>query len=98
MSSSTASADTESSSLSRPETCNTSPNDSPQPEKLRLGWEGDAADGTKADEKHRLDTTKVSLPSLLTTFEDSYRPERRASLPALHWDRGVRHQPYPPTP
>ncbi|KAJ7505562.1 hypothetical protein B0H11DRAFT_428934 [Mycena galericulata] len=97
MSTSAASADTESSSLSRGEKRAISPNDSPQPKKIRSGdnWEVDSAESTNpSEEKDPLDPTKVSLPSIFTTFEDSYRPERRASLPTLG---SVRHAPYPPT-
>jgi hypothetical protein len=42
---------------------------------------------------------KVQLPSIFTTFEDSFRPDiRRSSLPNLS-DRSsrIRHAPYPPT-
>ncbi|KAJ7202835.1 hypothetical protein GGX14DRAFT_653088 [Mycena pura] len=98
MSTSAASADTESSSLSRQEKRSATPNDSPQPKKLRPEWEAGSADSANPDEKDPLDPAKVSLPSIFTTFEDSYRPERRASLPNLaHADRSVRHAPYPPT-
>ncbi|KAJ7465310.1 hypothetical protein FB451DRAFT_1403010 [Mycena latifolia] len=101
MSSSAASADTESSTLSRPEKRALSPNDSPQPKKIRSldqnNWEVDSAGSTNpSEEKDSLDPGKVSLPSIFTTFEDSYRPERRASLPTLGESR-VRHAPYPPT-
>ncbi|KAJ7241971.1 hypothetical protein C8J57DRAFT_1726395 [Mycena rebaudengoi] len=32
---------------------------------------------------------------MFTTFEDSYHPERRESLPTLHSESRVRHSPYP---
>ncbi|KAJ6620747.1 hypothetical protein B0H10DRAFT_1911652 [Mycena sp. CBHHK59/15] len=105
MSSSAASADTDSSSLSRGEKRGLSPNASPQPKKIRPldgSWDMDDHDpNASADDKSPqpdpLDPTKVSLPSIFTTFEsDSYRPERRLSLPTLHSDR-IRHAPYPPT-
>ncbi|KAJ7718117.1 hypothetical protein DFH07DRAFT_336309 [Mycena maculata] len=102
MSSSAASADTESSSLSRGEKRALTPNDSPQPKKIRSldqsNWEADSAGSTNpsSEEKDPLDPTKVSLPSIFTTFEEQYRPERRASLPTLGSER-VRHAPYPPT-
>ncbi|KAJ7808869.1 hypothetical protein B0H14DRAFT_3481931 [Mycena olivaceomarginata] len=103
MSSSAASADTESSSLSRGEKRAITPNDSPQPKKIRSleqqnNWEVDSAEsGNPSDEKDQLDSAKVSLPSIFTTFEDSYRPERRASLPNLSERSSVRHAPYPPS-
>ncbi|KAJ6511989.1 hypothetical protein C8R47DRAFT_675557 [Mycena vitilis] len=103
MSSSAASADTESSTLSRGEKRALTPNDSPQPKKIRpldqnTNWEVDSAGSPNlSEEKDPLDPSKVSLPSIFTTFEDSYRPElRRASLPNLESSR-VRHAPYPPT-
>ncbi|KAJ7695715.1 hypothetical protein B0H17DRAFT_425303 [Mycena rosella] len=100
MSTSAASADTESSTLSRGEKRALTPNDSPQPKKIRSldqnNWEVDSAESnTHSEEKDPLDPAKVSLPSIFTTFEDSYRPERRASLPTL--GSAVRHAPYPPT-
>ncbi|KAJ7134343.1 hypothetical protein C8R44DRAFT_422659 [Mycena epipterygia] len=98
MSSSAASADTESSTLSRGEKRALTPNDSPQPKKLRPenNWEVDSAESTNPSEDKELDPSKVSLPSIFTTFEsESYRPERRASLPTLGESR-IRHAPYPP--
>ncbi|KAJ7644302.1 hypothetical protein FB45DRAFT_292988 [Roridomyces roridus] len=75
MSTSAASADTESSARESLET-------------------RDSPDSTaQSDEKDSLDAAKVSLPSIFTTFEDSYRPERRSSLPTL--GSSVRHAPYP---
>ncbi|KAH9480554.1 Septation initiation network scaffold protein cdc11 [Psilocybe cubensis] len=103
MSSSAAStADTDSSSiLSRPEKRSLTPADDPQPKKQRASgdppaWDIDSASSTHSYEKHSpdaaLDHAKVQLPSISTTFEDSYRHDvRRASLPTL------RHAPYPPT-
>ncbi|KAJ7242873.1 hypothetical protein B0H12DRAFT_958635, partial [Mycena haematopus] len=101
MSSSAASADTESSSLSRAEKRAITPNDSPQPKKIRsldqTNWEVGSSGSGNLDDKDQLDHTKVSLPSIFTTFEDSYRPERRASLPNLSERSSVRHAPYPPS-
>ncbi|KAJ7070035.1 hypothetical protein C8F01DRAFT_541634 [Mycena amicta] len=86
MSTSAASADTESSSLSQKRSL--TPNDSPQPKKLRPDWDGDSPESDDKD-------SKVSLPSIFTTFEETYRPERRASLPMLNSERSLRHAPYP---
>ncbi|KAJ6466378.1 hypothetical protein C8R45DRAFT_839254 [Mycena sanguinolenta] len=102
MSSSAASADTESSSLSRGEKRAITPNDSPQPKKIRsqdqnTNWEVDSSESGNLEDKDQLDPAKVSLPSIFTTFEDSYRPERRASLPNLSERSSVRHAPYPPS-
>ncbi|KAJ6557225.1 hypothetical protein DFH09DRAFT_540513 [Mycena vulgaris] len=101
MSSSAASADTESSSLSRGEKRALTPNESPQPKKIRSleqnNWEVDSAGSNPhSEEKDQLDASKVHLPSIFTTFdEESYRPERRASLPTL--GERARHAPYPPS-
>ncbi|KAF7357652.1 Sin component scaffold protein cdc11 [Mycena sanguinolenta] len=102
MSSSAASADTESSSLSRGEKRAITPNDSPQPKKIRpldqnTNWEVDSSESGNLEDKDQLDASKVSLPSIFTTFEDSYRPERRQSLPNLSERSSVRHAPYPPS-
>ncbi|KAK7048104.1 homeobox domain-containing protein [Favolaschia claudopus] len=106
MSTSAASADTESSSLSRGEKRSITPNDSPAlSKKSRSGdapdssnWEVDSSESPNpSEDKEPLDPTKVSLPSIFTTFEDSYRPERRASLPNLSERSSVRHAPYPPS-
>ncbi|TFK19987.1 hypothetical protein FA15DRAFT_708464 [Coprinopsis marcescibilis] len=94
-SSATSTADTDSSIVSRAEKRAPTPADSPLPKKPRTaleqpGWEHDKADS--------IDHSKVQLPSISTTFEDSYRHEsRRASLPMIHAESRVRHQPYPPT-
>ncbi|GLB38288.1 putative homeobox KN domain containing protein [Lyophyllum shimeji] len=93
-------ADTDS---SRGEKRALTPCDSPQPKKSRSGaeWDTSSQSATGADDKSSEDGTdqsKVQLPSIFTTFEDSYRPEnRRASLPTLHSESRVRHAPYPPT-
>ncbi|KAF7345414.1 Cell division control protein [Mycena venus] len=100
--SSTISADTESSSLSLGEKRAITPNGSPRPKKSRAvdqyNWEVDSSEGRNpSDDEDPLDPTKVSLPSIFTTFEDSYRPERRASLPNLSERSSVRNAPYPPS-
>ncbi|KAJ7857836.1 hypothetical protein B0H14DRAFT_3638027 [Mycena olivaceomarginata] len=101
MSNSAASADTESSTLSRVEKRALTPNESPQPKNIRSldqnNWEVDWAESTNPQDEKYLDPAKVSLPSIFTTFDDSYRPERRASPPSLHSESRVRHAPYPPT-
>ncbi|KAG6854685.1 hypothetical protein C0991_003334 [Blastosporella zonata] len=82
-------ADTDSTNLSRGEKRSLTPSDSPQPKKSRNDWDTD----DKPDPE-----SKVQLPSIFTTFEDSYRGDgRRASLPTLHSESRVRHAPYPPT-
>ncbi|KAG5648393.1 hypothetical protein DXG03_004967 [Asterophora parasitica] len=88
-SSATSTADTDS---TRGEKRPLTPADSPQPKKARNGqdWD-DSATEEKSDD------AKVQLPSIFTTFEDSYRADRRASLPTLHSESRVRHAPYPPT-
>ncbi|KAL0960886.1 hypothetical protein HGRIS_005896 [Hohenbuehelia grisea] len=106
-------ADTDSSILSRGEKRPHSPSDSPQPKKQRESldqnaWDvdphpataDDAADinGKPHTGDSAADHAKVQLPSIFTTFEDTYRPDaRRASLPTLHSESRVRHAPYPPT-
>ena len=45
-----------------------------------------------------IDQSEVQLPSIFTTFEDSYKGySQRGSLPITHSESGVRHAPYPPT-
>ncbi|KAG6837615.1 hypothetical protein H0H93_006136 [Arthromyces matolae] len=79
--------DTDSSNLSRGEKRPLTPSDSPDPKKQR----NDPDDGPLVDQ------SKVQLPSIFTTFEDSYRGDgRRASLPTLQSEsRSSRHAPYP---
>jgi len=112
-SSATSAADTDSSILSRGEKRALTPSDSPQPKKSRPtvsvdqnNWDiGPPSTQTvnggenKSSGESGIDQSKVQLPSIFTTFEDSFRPEiRRASLPAsLHSERSIRHSPYPPT-
>lgn len=106
MSSSTVSAETESSVASRPEKRPLSPSSSPQPLRPRPSFSSDQPswhfDSThhspQQDDKPLetgLDNTKVQLPSIFTTFED---PFRRASLPALSQESNPRYRsaPYPP--
>jgi hypothetical protein len=108
MSSSTVSAETESSVASRPEKRPLSPSSSPQPLRPRPSfsseqpsWHFDSThhspqqDDDKALETG-LDNSKVQLPSIFTAFED---PFRRASLPALSQESNPRYRsaPYPPT-
>lgn len=108
MSASTASVpDTESSIASRPDK-GPSPSSSPQPSAAVISSEQHswsfAASGTQPDDKSdsdpTLDTNKVQLPSIFTTFQDPFRSEiRRASLPSLSADSSTntryRHSPYP---
>ncbi|KAF8895304.1 hypothetical protein BD779DRAFT_716304 [Infundibulicybe gibba] len=110
-SSATSTAETDSSSLSRGEKRPHTPSDSPQPKKSRHSldqsnnnWELDSASSQpasgpedKAHSESGLDQSKVQLPSIFTTFEDTFRDGRRASLPTLSSESRVRHSPYPPT-
>ncbi|KAI6030797.1 homeobox KN domain-containing protein [Pisolithus orientalis] len=99
--------DTESSIASRPDK-GPSPSSSPQPSAAVISSEQHswsfAASGTQPDDKSdsdpTLDTNKVQLPSIFTTFQDPFRSEiRRASLPSLSADSSTntryRHSPYP---
>jgi hypothetical protein len=106
-SSATSAADTDS-SMSRGEKRALTPSESPQPKKSRpnidqnnwdIGTPSTQGGEGKPSGENGIDHSKVQLPSIFTTFEDSYRPEiRRASLPAsLHSERSIRHAPYPPT-
>ncbi|KAG1749347.1 hypothetical protein EDB19DRAFT_186458 [Suillus lakei] len=107
MSSSTVSAETDSSVASRPEKRPLSPSSSPQPLRPRpsfsseqTSWHFDSTHHSpQQDDKSLetgLDNSKVQLPSIFTTFED---PFRRASLPALSQESNPRYRsaPYPPT-
>ncbi|KAG0704786.1 hypothetical protein DFH29DRAFT_909826 [Suillus ampliporus] len=106
MSSSTVSAETDSSVASRPEKRPLSPSSSPQPTRQRPSfsseqpsWHFDSSHSPQQDDKSldtALDNSKVQLPSIFTTFED---PFRRASLPALSPETHSRYRsaPYPPT-
>ncbi|KAG2365153.1 hypothetical protein BDR07DRAFT_1278135 [Suillus spraguei] len=107
MSSSTVSAETESSVASRPEKRPLSPSSSPQPLRTRPSfsselpsWHFDSAHHSPQQDDKQLDTpldnSKVQLPSIFSTFED---PFRRASLPALSQESNPRYRsaPYPPT-
>lgn len=107
MSSSTVSAETDSSVASRPEKRPLSPSSSPQPLRPRPSfssdqpsWHFDSAHHSPQQDDKPLDTaldnSKVQLPSIFTTFED---PFRRASLPALSQESSSRYRsaPYPPT-
>lgn len=111
-SSATSAADTESSSsLSRGEKRPLSPSDSPQSKKARTStsgeqctWDTTSVPTQNGDEKPLdvgLEHQKVQLPSIFTTFEDSFRGDlRRASAPSIFSERSsasVRHSPYPPT-
>jgi hypothetical protein len=111
MSSSAAStADTDSSAVSRSDHQSSTPSDSPQSNSTRTSGEHqwDATRSPTTNGRHRkpsannaLENSKVQLPSIYTTFEDSFRSDlRRASLPNLHSDNSInriRHAPYPPT-
>jgi hypothetical protein len=113
-SSATSAADTESSSLSRGEKRPLSPSDSPQSKKARTStsstsgeptWDTtsvptQAEDTTTKPADVGLEHQKVQLPSIFTTFEDSFRGDlRRASAPSIfeRSSASVRHSPYPPT-
>jgi hypothetical protein len=95
----TSTTDTEGSTGPRGEKRALTPSDaSPQPKKSRSnqGWHSPAH--SNEDKPSDDPESKVQLPSIFTTFEDSYRHEnRRASLPTLHSESRVRHAPYPPT-
>lgn len=109
MSSSTVSAETDSSVASRPEKRPLSPSSSPQPLRPRPSFSQDDQPSWHFDSAHHspqqqdnkqldntpLDNSKVQLPSIFTTFED---PFRRASLPALSQESNSRYRsaPYPP--
>ncbi|EGN98118.1 hypothetical protein SERLA73DRAFT_169172 [Serpula lacrymans var. lacrymans S7.3] len=102
MSTSTASAaDTDSSITSRGEKRPLSPSSSPQPRRSRPtdAWNFPSHLENKPSLDTALDSSKVQLPSIFTTFEDPFRHElRRASLPSLHSDpSNTRHRPYPPS-
>ncbi|KAF8630851.1 hypothetical protein AX17_005210 [Amanita inopinata Kibby_2008] len=101
-SSATSSADSDS-ILSRGEKRALTPSESPQPKRPRNGnieqnnWDIESSTSQQAgaidDKSSALDQSKLQLPSILTTFEDPYRPEvRRASLPETS---RIRHSPYP---
>ncbi|KAG2010103.1 hypothetical protein CC2G_012949 [Coprinopsis cinerea AmutBmut pab1-1] len=104
-SSATSTADTDSSIVSRAEKRAPTPSDSPLPKKQRTNnldqnnWE-DSSSAHAAPQENAanldagIDHTKVQLPSI-TAFEENY--PRRASLPMIHSESRVRHQPYPPT-
>jgi len=99
-SSGTSVADTDSSIVSRPEKRQLSPPASPESKKVRLeqaNWSADQS-STESD-KLDSDNSKVSLPSIFTTFEDPFRHElRRASAPSLFSESSrARPSPYPPT-
>lgn len=99
-SSGTSAADTDSSVISRPEKRQVSPPASPESKKIRLDQGNWNLDQPSADsEKLDSDNSKVSLPSIFTTFEDPFRHElRRASAPSLFSDASrPRPSPYPPT-
>ncbi|KAJ7016323.1 hypothetical protein C8F04DRAFT_552662 [Mycena alexandri] len=99
MSSSATSAVTESGSLSDVVKRPITPNDFPRPKKIRVvdrnNWEVDSEESLNPqDEKDTLDPTKILLPSIFATFEDTYRPE---SLPNLDGRSSIRHASYPST-
>jgi hypothetical protein len=99
-SSGTSAADTDSSIVSRPEKRQLSPPTSPGAKKLRLDQSNWNIDQPSADsEKLDSDNSKVSLPSIFTTFEDPFRHElRRSSAPSLFSESNrARPSPYPAT-
>ncbi|PFH53865.1 hypothetical protein AMATHDRAFT_677 [Amanita thiersii Skay4041] len=98
-SSATSTADSDS-VLSRGEKRALTPSESPLPKRARNiddqnNWDIESSTSQQAgnvDDKS-IDQGKLQLPSILTTFEDAYRPEvRRASLPDTN---RIRHSPYP---
>lgn len=100
-SSGTSAADTDSSIVSRPEKRQLSPPTSPESKKIRLeqaNWNIDQT-STDSDKLDSDNNSKVSLPSIFTTFEDPFRHElRRASAPSLFSETSrARPSPYPPT-
>lgn len=107
-SSATSTADTDSSVPSRGEKRSLTPADSPVSKRSRNdqnNWKIDSPSSrstTGVNDKPStdagIDQSKVQLPSIFTTFEDSYKGDsRRASLPITHSESRVRHAPYPPT-
>ena len=84
------SSDTES---SKPDTRSLTPVDSDKRDSIdRPSWPDHSP---PAD---RLSDHKVQLPSISTTFEDSHTHDsRRSSLPVLHSESRIRHNPYPTT-
>lgn len=101
-SSATSTADTDSSIVSRGEKPALTPAASPQPQKPRQSlnqntWEIDSGtNNSSQDDKPPNDAEhKVQLPSIFTTFEESYRSDRRASLPQLYSETRSRPAPYP---
>jgi hypothetical protein len=107
-SSATSTADTDSSVPSRGEKRSLTPADSPASKRPRSdhnNWEIDSSSSRsttgvsdKPSTDAGIDQSKVQLPSIFTTFEDSYKGDsRRASLPITHLESRVRHAPYPPT-
>lgn len=94
-SSGTSAADTDSSTVSRPEKRQATPPPSPQSKKLR------SEHGQWNTDSDRLDSdtaSKVSLPSIFTTFEDPFRGHelRRSSAPSIYSETS-RTRPYPAT-
>ena len=93
-SSGTSAADTDSSSVSRPEKRKATPPPSPQSKKLRSEHGQWNADTDRLDSEA---ASKVSLPSIFTTFEDPFRHElRRSSAPSIYSEPS-RTRPYPAT-
>ncbi|KZP19276.1 hypothetical protein FIBSPDRAFT_1045637 [Athelia psychrophila] len=103
-SSGTSAADTDSSTGPRPDKRTHSPPVSPDSKRVRtescdwaLDQNGNPA--TTPAGAEAADGSKVSLPSIFTTFEDPFRHDlRRASAPSLHSESTrTRPSPYPPT-
>lgn len=95
-SSGTSAADTDNSSVSRPEKRQATPPTSPQAKKLRSEHGQWNADTDRLDSE----TSKVSLPSIFTTFEDPFRHSegRRSSAPSIYSESSrTRPSPYPAT-
>ena len=101
-SSGTSTTDTDSSVVTRGEKRALTPSDSsPQTKKSRNTLEQhtwNSPSHSNQDKPSDDGESKVQLPSIFTTFEDSFRHEnRRASLPTLHSESRIRHAPYPST-
>ncbi|KAJ7698236.1 hypothetical protein B0H16DRAFT_1396572, partial [Mycena metata] len=94
MSTSAASANTES-SISRGTKRAMSPNDWPQPKKIRSLDQSNQAvvssgGSNPSEEKDSREQLKVSLPPIFATFDDSYRASRPASRPELDLESRIR--------
>ncbi|KAK7056616.1 Homeobox protein tos8 [Paramarasmius palmivorus] len=103
MSSSNTSTTTTDTDNSRPDKRPLTPPDVQDSKRIRQEWDHDSSvepqdTPPSSESAAAVDQNKVQLPSIFSTFEDSHRHNdyRRASLPTLHSESRVRHQPYPP--